>query len=227
MMSFISDITEIKHGFYINLDNRTDRKEQVEHELKQIGLSNVVKRFNAIRAKDGRVGCTISHLKCLEIAKEMDLPHILIIEDDIQFLEPSVFKKQLNIFLKSGTKWDVILLAGNNVPPYIRVHDCAIKVGHCQTTTGYIVNRHYYDTLMTNIRDGLGRLLQHPQNHNAFAIDKFWIQLQKRDKWFLITPLTVTQREGYSDIEQRHLNYSDLMTDLDKEKFLIRQRQNP
>ncbi len=219
-MNSISDISEIKHGVYINLDTRTDRKQQVEHELKQVKLSHVVKRFNAVRAKDGRIGCTLSHLKCLEIAKERELPHLLIVEDDIQFLEPHVFTRQLNRFLKSGTKWDVILLAGNNVPPYVRVDESAVKVGHCQTTTGYIVNQHYYDKLITNIREGVGKLFQNPQNHATFAIDKYWIQLQKRDKWFLITPLTVTQREGFSDIEQRNLNYTSLMIDLDKEKFL-------
>jgi hypothetical protein len=50
-----------------------------------------------------------------------------------------------------------------------------------------------------------------------YAIDKFWILLQRQDKWLLIVPLTVTQREDYSDIERRPTNYKRAMTSLDKE----------
>ena len=59
-------------------------------------------------------------------------------------------------------------------------------------------------------------LIKNPTNHRLFAIDKYWFNLQRMDKWFLITPLTVTQMETYSDIEQRVTNYSNVMLDLDK-----------
>jgi hypothetical protein len=49
-----------------------------------------------------------------------------------------------------------------------------------------------------------------------YAIDKFWFVLQAVDKWFLIIPLTVVQREDYSDIEKKRINYQKIMTDLDK-----------
>ena len=39
----------------------------------------------------------------------------------------------------------------------------------------------------------------------------------------MITPLSVVQREDYSDIEQRVTNYGQLMLDLDKQ-HLMRQR---
>jgi hypothetical protein len=42
----------------------------------------------------------------------------------------------------------------------------------------------------------------------------------------LITPLTVTQREDYSDIEKRSTNYSHLMLDLNKEAFFKAQAQS-
>jgi hypothetical protein len=49
-----------------------------------------------------------------------------------------------------------------------------------------------------------------------FAIDMFWKQLQHRNNWYLLTPLTVTQLAGYSDVEERDINYDHLMLDLDK-----------
>ena len=215
----MESIRKIKHVVYINLEHRTDRKEQVEQELKNIGFYESAQRFDAIKAKDGRIGCTLSHLKCLENAKEQNLPHIMIIEDDIQFLKPQVFKNNLNDFLSSGTKWDVILVGGNNVPPYQVVHKYGVKVTHCQTTTGYIINQSYYDTLIENIRLGLKMLMRNPEHHCQYAIDKFWIHLQRKDTWILITPLTVTQRESFSDIENRVTSYTSAMIDIDKKRF--------
>ena len=208
-------ISDIKHIFYINLTARLDRKQNIESQLPRVGLTNF-ERFNAIKLPDGRVGCTLSHIKCLELAKERGYSHLLICEDDMIFLDPDLFKKQLNKFLGKQHKWDVILFAGNNVPPYERVDDSCIAVSHCQTTTSYLVNGHYFDTLLNNFKEGLARLMREPAKHVDYAIDKYWLRLQKKDNWFLITPLTVVQREDYSDIEKRKTNYMYMMMDLDK-----------
>lgn len=211
----IKNIDDIKNIFYINLDHRVDRKEHVINELAKIGLCG--NRFNAIKMKNGAIGCSMSHLKILQEAQKNSLEHVLIVEDDITFLDPETFKTQLNCFLESKCDdWDVILFAGNNMPPYDRIDDTCIKVSRCQTTTGYLVNRHYINTLANNIKTGLTNLINNPENKFQYAIDKYWFNLQSRDKWYLITPLTVVQREDYSDIEQKHTNYQSLMTDLDK-----------
>ena len=52
-----------------------------------------------------------------------------------------------------------------------------------------------------------------------FAIDQYWHKLQLEDKWYLVTPLTVTQKPDYSDIEKRTINYNYVMLDLEKEKL--------
>ena len=111
------------------------------------------------------------------------------------------------------------LIAGNNIPPYQNIDDTCIKVTTCQTTTGYLVNSHYFNTLINNFRTGIKKLIENPELHAVYAIDKYWFNLQKSDNWFLIIPLTVTQREDYSDIEKRATNYANVMTDLDKEWF--------
>ena len=54
----------------------------------------------------------------------------------------------------------------------------------------------------------------------------YWFRLQQNDKWYLITPLTVTQREDYSDIEKRPTNYTRAMTDLTKEWLVSQKQQN-
>lgn len=219
----MKSINDIEHVIYINLLHRTDRKQEVEEELKTIGfVDKNVQRFNAISTKNGRVGCTMSHLKCLQEAKKNNWSHLMLVEDDIQFLDPTLFVTQLNDFLSANIDWDVILIAGNNLPPYTRIRESAIKVMQCQTTTGYIIKNTYFDTLIENIRDGLAKLLKEPENHYQYAIDKYWFRLQQRDKWFLITPLSVTQRAGYSDIEQKHTDFTKALTDLDKEELMKR-----
>lgn len=212
---------EIKHAFYINLNNRPDRRQHVEKEFQEVGIP--ICRFNAVKLQDGRIGCSLSHLKCLLLAKEGNWPHVLIVEDDILFLNPDNFRKQLNAFLSSNTKWDVVMFAGNNIPPYETNGHHSIKISRCQTTTGYMVKQHYYDTLIANIKEGISRLMKEPENHYYYAIDKYWFQLQLRDNWYLIVPLSVTQRDDYSDIEQKVTSYSHLMLDLDKKRLFQNQ----
>ena len=203
-----------QHAFYINLDSRPDRRAHVEAQLNLVGIK--ANRFKAIRMNNGAVGCSMSHLKCLEIAKDNNWEHVLIVEDDITFLNPILFVNNFTSFLNNHKSFDVALLAGNNIPPYVRVDDTCIKISRCQTTTGYIVKRHYYDTLLKNIREGILKLMHEPDKHVLYAIDKFWFRLQEKDNWYLITPPTVVQREDYSDIEKRPTNYIRAMTDLDK-----------
>ena len=215
MEKTINNISDIKHVLYINLEYRVDRKQHVEKQLNKIGITSF-ERFNAIKLPNGRLGCSISHLKCLELAKASGWDHLLIVEDDIQFLDPSLFQKQLQTFLSNHKAWDVLLIGGNVVPPYQPIDSSCIKVTKCQTTTGYLVRSHYYDTLIENIRAGINLLIKEPGNHISYAIDKYWFQLQEKHSWYLIIPLTIIQREDYSDIEKRPTNYSRVMTDLDK-----------
>lgn len=213
-MSKITCLDDIKNIFYINLEHRTDRKEHVETELNKIGIKGM--RFNAIKMENGAIGCSMSHLKLLQEAANNNWNHIMIVEDDITFLDAELFKNQINKFLQTHNKWDVVLLAGNNMPPYENIDDTCIKVSRCQTTTGYLVNGHYIKILLQNVKMGLTNLLSYPKEKAKFAIDKFWFVLQQESNWYLIIPPTVIQREDYSDIEKRTINYGKLMVDLDK-----------
>jgi len=219
-MKSVTCLKDITNIFYINLEHRVDRKEHVESQLDSIGLKGT--RFNAIKMENGAIGCSMSHLKLLQLALKSGLDHILIVEDDILFLDPELFKSQFDKFIQNqdSKSWDVIIFAGNNMPPYEKVDDTCVKVSQCQTTTGYLVNGHYIEKLLNNIKMGLTNLIKDPQNHAAYAIDKYWFLLQKTDNWFLITPLTVVQREDYSDIEKKVTNYQKVMTDLDKKEII-------
>jgi len=217
-MSQIKTLEDIKHAFYINLDHRTDRKEHVEEQMKIMNINAT--RFNAVKMENGAIGCSMSHLKLLQNAIVNKLEHILILEDDITFLDPELFKEQFKKFMEiHKNNWDVIIFAGNNLPPYEKIDDTCIKVTRCQTTTGYLVNGHYIKVLAQNIKMGLTNLIHRPKEHSKFAIDKFWFVLQSTGRWYLIMPTSVVQREDYSDIEKKKINYSKIMMDVDKKEL--------
>lgn len=219
----IKDITDIKHILYINLDHRPDRNEQVINELTTLGFSNhSINRFSAIKTNSPAIGCSISHLKCLEKAKSLNWDHVLIVEDDIKFMNPILFKTQFNKLLSSNLNWDVILLGGNNVGPYTIISDYAVKVTKCLTTTGYLVNKNYYDTLINNYRTGIQFFLQNIKSPNKYAIDTYWFSLQQRDHWYLVYPLSVSQTVGFSDIENKIVNYDTYMLVLDKSQHFLK-----
>jgi glycosyl transferase family 25 len=147
----MNSINDIKYAFYINLDSRPDRKAHVENQMNKIGIT--ANKFKAIKLPNGALGCSMSHLKLLETAKQNEWSHILIVEDDILFTDTTLFIKQFNKFLSNHILWDVVLIAGNNMPPYNNVDDSCVKVTKCQTTTGYLDKSHYYDTLIHNFKD--------------------------------------------------------------------------
>ena len=132
--------------------------------------------------------------------------------------DPNTFINQANKFLQTIDKWDVLLLAGNNIMPYKTIdnNNSCVKVSGCLTTTGYLVSSHYYDKLIQNIKMGITFFMRRPQQKKLYAIDVFWKPLQEVDNWYLLTPLTVIQMEDYSDIEQKKINYADKMTNLNK-----------
>jgi hypothetical protein len=94
--------------------------------------------------------------------------------------------------------------------------DTCIQVKNCQTTTGYIVQNHYFDTLIDHFKTGLLGLLKEPNKHITFALDQYWKILQKKDTWYLIIPLSVIQKDDYSNIENKYVNYSKGMLTITK-----------
>lgn len=204
----------LKNVYYINLKHRVDRRRSIEKQLSQLGWQGT--RFDAIRNEYGAIGCSLSHLKLIRMAKDKNLDFIVILEDDIHFTKPQIFLEQLNNFLQSKIEFDVLLLAGNNRKPYKRINEFCIKVENCQTTTGYIVRKHFYDIFIKNIEEGIINLLLDLRKLNKYAIDQQWKILQREHNFYLITPLTVSQLPNYSDIEGKYHNYSYHMLKLDK-----------
>ena len=211
----------LEHTLVINLGEREDRKLTVFNQLRNIDVIHP-ERVAAVKTKDGAIGCTMSHIKCLEIAKKNHWEYVCIVEDDFKCIDPTKFKTSLSHFqqksVQDNIQWDVLLLGGNNCPPYkkIRNVDYCVQLSNCQSAIGYVVRREFYDTLIENYREGVGKLMRDPKNKREFAVDMYWKHLQGSQRWYILIPLTITQEHSYSDIEERVVNYDHLMLDIDK-----------
>lgn len=204
-----------KNTLYINLEHRQDRNEHIKNEFIKMGING--ERINATKTKDGAIGCTMSHIRCLELAISRNYEYVFICEDDITFMDPDLLKKNLSRFLDNDEiMWDVVIIGGNNAPPYQQVADYCARVYYCQTTTGYIVKRPYYETLLKNFKESVENLIKDPTNKRMYALDMYWKRLQHQDYWYIITPPTVNQYADYSDIEGKVTNYETAMLDMDK-----------
>lgn len=197
----------MNNTLYINLARRKDRKEHIEKQFISLGVEAT--RIEAIECVQGAIGCAMSHVKALEYAKEQGWPTVCICEDDVEFTNPNLFQQQLHDFLNNFAVWDVLLLGTNMAPPFDKERGC-FRVRNAQTTTGYIVKNHYYDTLIACFRKSIGCLI-HDYNPKLYAIDIQWKYFQQKDIWYVLDPLTVIQRADYSDIEKREVCYSNAM----------------
>ena len=149
------------------------------------------------------------------MAKERDYDMVFICEDDIQFISKDTLQNSVNKFMETVKEWDVCIIGGNNGRPFKPVNEICVQVQNCQTTTGYVVKKHYYEVLLKNFRESVQNLIR-SQNIRLHALDIYWKQLQGRDKWFLLIPIMAYQKEGYSDIERKNVDYRRMMANYDK-----------
>ena len=213
-----------KHTLFINLETRKDRLEHAEKEFKKMNIN--AERFNAVKLASGAIGCTMSHIKCLELAKQRNYDQVFVCEDDIVFKNPELLKKNITKFSENkDIQWDVLIIGGNSVPPYMKVGDYCARILNCQTTTGYIVKKSFYDILINNMKEGVKHLMKEPDNKRQYAIDIYWKRLQMQYFWYMIIPPTVSQYENYSDIEGKNMSYDHLLLDMEKEWFVKQQKE--
>lgn len=188
---------------YINLRYRIDRKRKVEEELRKVFPPEKIVRFNAIQHEKGGIGCSMSHIGALELAISKKWKNVLIVEDDLQWMK---FKQCLKVFERLvKTPHDVIVLSGHGAI----YNPVTYKLESCFGRTAYLVEEHYYQTLLDNFKTGLD-LLNVEFTHD-YRGDRFWNRIQKRDNWYIVMPALCIQAPSFSDIEQKHVNYTSYL----------------
>jgi len=181
---------------YINLDHRKDRRESITKQLEVFPSEKVI-RFPAIREDKGAIGCTKSHIAIVEMAIENKWKNVLILEDDAIWNKFEEGYARLEKLITNP--YDVIVF-GSTLTEYDKE---TYKMHRGHTTTSYLVNSHYYETLLANYKYGLKMLLE-TGLCRIYAIDRFWQHLQNKDNWYCIIPCLMYQTPSMSDILHQH-----------------------
>jgi len=196
---------DIDKIIYINLKKRIDRKEHIEKQLDDFGLS--YERFDAFEIPGG-VGCMKSHLEVLKLAKQRDYNNILILEDDFTFLvSKEEFEEQLKKFFQLKIDYDVLFLSYSIELFELLDNNIVNKVIYSTTASGYIVNKNYYDTLINLYEYGLP-LLHETGMHWIYVNDQIWKKNQEKDNWYYFIKRIGKQMDGYSDLANSYQSYN-------------------
>lgn len=191
--------------FFINLDRRKDRREQFEKEIEKIGIQ--VERFPAIVDSIPALGCTISHLSVLKIARQRNYESVCIFEDDFEFLISQ--EEYKNILANIPHDFDVVMLGWYifKSTPY---NDTFGKVIHATTASGYVVNKKFYDTLIQNLEEAVTLFRENMNQYDAvskYINDQYWIRIQPYAQWLYTLKRVGHQRPSISDLVGKYVAY--------------------
>jgi len=193
--------------FYINLEKRPERNLDTIVELKKLGIKKP-NRFDAISHNIPLVGCALSHIGCIEKAKELNWDYVVIFEDDIKIEGKQKLIEKFNKFIKYD--FDVLYLGCWNYVKPIQVERDLAKVIKASCFHAYVVKSHYYDTFINNLRDGIELKLKYP-DIGKYNNDEYIDILQAKDRFYCITPIHITQKNGWSDNFNEVRNYSKII----------------
>lgn len=191
---------------FINLDIRTDRKEEMQKELSRLGVpQEKILRWSAVRnTKNPALGCTLSHIAVLEHINTLpeNIENILILEDDFDFAEDaSLVNESLKKFLQYPREsWELGLLSYYVLER--QDHNSLVSVAlMSQRTSGYLVNRNSLLKLLNNFKKGRDCLIQ-TGNIALYSIDVYWWHLMQDKKCFYFNQPLGYQRKSYSNISR-------------------------
>ena len=194
--------------YYINLD---DRKDRLENIVKQVGKVDPgmkkSERVSAVRRNIGIIGCGESHVKTLQRALDEGHETVLVFEDDFEFeIDPEQVKTILTKFLNSHPNYNVFclgrrLLSGRRLPTGF------VEATDCQTTSCYMVRRHFIPKLIEVFQESVDELNRGMPTRTS-ALDIKWKILQTPGGEFYTTEEKIgKQMRSFSDIENQLVDY--------------------
>jgi glycosyl transferase, family 25 len=192
--------------YCINLDRRKDRWEETENELKKWGLLDQVERYPAVDGasldnpysiNNGELGILTTHINLISDAKEKNYENVLILEDDIEFTKNIInVDKYMELV---PTDWDMIYFGGNHNKHMGKtidmINDKIIKLNETYGIHCVAINNSMYDVILETIP----KIMK--------PIDVYYSDLQKSYECYGFNPSIALQRVGYSDIQNKVMDY--------------------
>lgn len=202
--------------YCINLDKRIDRWEECQKIFSKFNLE--VERFSAMDGSkdnyglgypyDSELAGSISHTRVIEKAKELKLKNVLILEDDVDFIDN--LEKLFTEYVKQlPNGWDGLLFGGNHVCGGTTVTNNLMKVNrsyalHCYALNYKVFNEtiDYMNSRIQNVIDNGKEVIK-----TSVAADFFMADLHRINNWYCFRPHLAWQRTGFSDIQNTIIDY--------------------
>lgn len=203
--------------YCINVEENDYKKGLSKQESKKLNLDihfYTSKRNNENPTK----GCMDSHLECIKDAKKNNYENVLILEDDFMFLEEKINNHLMINYMDIPKDFDILFL-GYNLNYGYRYDINLMKVIGFTGAHSYILNKRTYEIILSSekifYKTDISKTfpvigLETKYNLNVKAYDLFLSKMicQNRMKSYGIYPMISYQRPGYSDIEEKMVDYN-------------------
>lgn len=205
--------------YCINLDRRTDRWEGCEKIFTKHGL--IVERFSATDGNetpynlgypyDNELAGAISHTKVIEKAKELKLKNVLILEDDVDFID-NLTKIFSEIYTQIPNDWDGLLFGGNHVGGGSLISNNIMKINRSYALHCYALNSKVFNETIDYMNSRIQNVIDNGKDviKTSVAADFFMADLQRINDWYCFRPHLAWQKEDFSDIQKNVVNYNFL-----------------
>jgi glycosyl transferase family 25 len=204
---YIGGLNDINIIYYINLDKRLDRLEQITGELEKISVPpEKVQRISAIGHKFGIFGSIQSHCLTLKTFIESGKDICLILEDDFEFTKSreKIDEILAKAFMSSHDIGCLMLNGTQNATMDENSQTCIQQVIFSTSCPAFIVTKAYAPALLYNFLEAAGKqekwIKAFGAPENAFNLDYYWIFEQVHKKFFFTVPMLGKQRDSPSDI---------------------------
>lgn len=189
---------------YINLDHRSDRREEFEREMLDLNVSWHL-RESAVAADPGILGCGLSHSKVLRSWDARPGRLLLVCEDDAEFV---VTRPELDALIEEfvSTPALKVLTLAHRTAWNIPISERLAISSDIQTTAAYVVKPESVPGLVQAFSKSVRRLRAGAPSRTA-ALDKVWKEMQRQQLFALPRVPSAIQRAGYSDIERKIVDY--------------------
>jgi len=220
----MSDINNFFDKIYvINLDSRKDRYEECLVEFKKHDL--IVERVSAIdgistfkkgiNRNAGNHGLILTNIKIIEDAIKNKYTKILILEDDVMFVNNLnlIFKEKI-FFMPND--WDLLYLGGSHLFNKGMFNCLSNEINFkIDGDTYKLLNNDLCSTTWTQTTHAVGincvmfETLLHHMKTKALPIDIIYCELQQSGFGvYTFLPSIALQRPSFSDIEKQYVDYN-------------------
>ena len=186
------------------MDARTDRRSALLQEFKRVGFSDdKIIRFPAASYNGcPNSGCLLSHANVLEMAYDMDLQNVLVLEDDFVFIDDVIkIHADIKTFFEMNISWDVVMLTTCAAVVSESTNQLISKISSSGNGAGYLVNRSMMLELSTLFKSNVENLYLTKQ-HWVYQNDILWKTIMPTSQWYMFNHYLGYQKEGYSDLSQ-------------------------